>query len=231
MLLISQANVTFTQNDVALSAEEAIRAAGITKPLRREQFIAGRMLLRQVLARALGGCPEDWVLDAVVGAPPRVKGRPDLHLSVSHSGEWVAAALADRPLGIDIERLGARPNPQRFARWVCSPDEFERWTALDALAADDALIGHWTRKEAWLKCAGGEVLLTRMHRLQAESVSPEHAEGRTFRVGDAAMLSVCCARVCEMRIDDATSALLQPDSAWRLVDQAEVSPMLDIQVE
>lgn len=204
----------------ALSEDERERADAIAKPLRRRQFIAGRLLLRRMLAQALGGRCEDFELDATAGAPPRMRSRPDLHLSVSHSREWVAAAIADRPVGIDIEALAARRDPERFARWVCSTDEFDRWRALDGVAADDALIAHWTRKEAWLKREGGEVLLTRMHRLHAGTADAASADGATWRVADAAMLSVCADAVADLRIDAKTLQLLRPPAHWRMTASA-----------
>lgn len=200
----------------SLSAEEHARAATIAKPLRRRQFIAGRILLRRMLAASLGGRAEDFELEATAGAPPRVAAHPELQLSVSHSGEWVAAAIADRPVGIDIEGLGARRDPQRFARWVCSPDEWKDWRALDGTAADDALIAHWTRKEAWLKREGGEVLLTRMHRLHADTVDGAQANVATWRFGDAAMLSLCAQGVAAVTMDAALADRIKPQGWFRV---------------
>ena len=196
--------------EAALSLAEQARAAGIAKPLRRRQFIAGRRLLRRMLADACGGHAEDWVLEATAGAPPSVASRPDLCLSVSHSGEWVAAAVADRPVGIDIEALRARRDPERFARWVCSSAEWNDWRALEGPAADDALIAHWTRKEAWLKRDGGEVLLTRMHRIHAEPADMARAEVATWRLGDVAMLSLCAQDVAAVAIDPTPADRLEP---------------------
>ena len=173
-----------------------------------------------MLAQALGGHPEDFALDAIAGAPPRLALRPDLHLSVSHSGEWVAVAISDRPVGIDIEGLGARHDPRRFARWVCSPAEFERWHALEDVAADDALIAHWTRKEAWLKREGGDVLLTRMHRLQAEPCDGVMADVASWRVDAVAMLSVCSEAVATLPVDRTTMPLLRAEGRWRMTSLA-----------
>ncbi|HRG16758.1 MAG TPA: 4'-phosphopantetheinyl transferase superfamily protein [Pseudomonadota bacterium] len=207
-------------NAACVSTDEQRRASSIAKPQRRRQFIAGRMLLRRMLADSLGGRAEDFELEATAGAPPRVVAHPGLHLSVSHSGEWVVAAVADRPVGIDIERLGERRDPQRFARWVCSADEWTDWRMLDGAAADDALIAHWTRKEAWLKREGGEVLLTRMHRLHAGTADAASADGATWRVADAAMLSVCADAVADLRIDAKTLQLLRPPAHWRMTASA-----------
>ena len=209
---------------VELSAAELVRAAAIAKPLRRRQFVAGRMLLRTMLAQALGGRPEDWALDAGAGAPPRLPSHPALRLSVSHSGEWVAAAIADRPVGIDLEGLGARRDPERFARWVCSPDELAAWRGLAGTDADDALIAHWTRKEAWLKRDGGEVLLTRMHRLHAGLCDPPVADVATWRVGDAAMLSLCATGVHEAEALAGSAADLRALGTFRMQDRADAAP-------
>lgn len=222
MLLMATASCD--ASPMALSAEEAIRAAAIARPLRRRQFVAGRMLLRTMLAQVLGGRPEDWAVDAEAGAPPRLPSHPHLHLSVSHSGEWVAAAIADRPVGIDLEGLGARRDPERFARWVCSPDELAAWRGLAGTDADDALIAHWTRKEAWLKRDGGEVLLTRMHRLHAESREAPAADVATWRVGEVAMLSLCATDVAESVVTTASAADLRALGTFRMTDLGEAAP-------
>lgn len=177
-----------------------------------------------MLAASFGGRAEDFELDATAGAAPRLGGHPGLHLSVSHSGEWVAAAIADRAVGIDIEGLGARRDPQRFARWVCSPDEWTGWRALDGMAADDALIAHWTRKEAWLKRDGGAVLLTRMRQLHADAVDAPSANVATWRVGDQAMLSLCADAVATACFDGEAAAHVGPPAYWRMHDQGDVAP-------
>lgn len=215
MLWIASSGLADAALDVCSPSErERERAATIAKPLRRRQFIAGRMLLRRMLAELLGGRTEDFELDATAGAAPRLRSHSDLHLSVSHSGEWVAAAIADRPVGVDIEGISARRDSRRFARWVCSPDEFAAWQALHGVDADDVLIAHWTRKEAWLKREGGEVLLTRMHRLHAAVADASQADGATWRLGDHSYLSVCAAEVREMDARWSVSARL--DGCWRM---------------
>lgn len=37
---------------------------------------------------------------------PYLKGYENLHFSISHCDEWVACAVSDRPVGIDVERTG-----------------------------------------------------------------------------------------------------------------------------
>ncbi|MFC5471591.1 4'-phosphopantetheinyl transferase family protein [Cohnella suwonensis] len=38
---------------------------------------------------------------------PFLEGRSDFHFNLTHSGHWIAAAVHDRPVGIDVERIRA----------------------------------------------------------------------------------------------------------------------------
>ena len=70
-----------------------------------------------------------------------------LYLSISHSRGLAACAVADRPVGLDVELV--RPAPRRVWEHL-SPEERSH-------AADDAAFFRlWTAKEALLKCRGGQ---------------------------------------------------------------------------
>ena len=80
--------------------------------------------------------------------------RPALHVSIAHSGEFVACALSDRRVGVDIERAD-RPEaddalaaasarrPNAGGSSTCRPHQRTR-----------ALIRLWARKEALAKALG-----------------------------------------------------------------------------
>jgi len=78
------------------------------------------------------------------------QGKPltdGLYLSISHSRGLAACAVADRPVGLDVELV--RPAPRRVWEHL-SPEE-------RVYAADDAAFFRlWTAKEALLKCRGGQ---------------------------------------------------------------------------
>jgi 4'-phosphopantetheinyl transferase len=85
-------------------------------------------------------------------------GRPSVpgdatHFSLSHSGDLVAVALADVPVGVDVEVI-----PDARTVDDVSPLLHPAETAeLQALAPDDrspAFGRCWTRKEAYLKALG-----------------------------------------------------------------------------
>jgi 4'-phosphopantetheinyl transferase len=135
-----------------LAPDERARAAAYRQPDDRDRFLIGRTLLRLAAARALGCAP---------GAVPLrwgTHGRPELdvpglHLSLTHSGGEIAAALADAPVGLDVETAVA-PLPIEVMDVAFSRAER---AAVAAAAPDDRtrlFYGVWTRKEAVLKADG-----------------------------------------------------------------------------
>src|SRR5262249_37166589 len=80
-----------------LSVSERQRLERITAAGRRTQFIAGRWLLRQLLRPLLPG--QACSITASDNAPPRLESpepggeAPALHLSLSHSGDWVCCGV------------------------------------------------------------------------------------------------------------------------------------------
>lgn len=74
----------------------------------------------------------------------------DIQFSLSHSGSFAAAALAESDIGIDIET--PRKVDLKLAERYFSPDERERLnTSQDA---EHEFLRIWTRKESLLKAAG-----------------------------------------------------------------------------
>ena len=125
---------------VTLSEADTIRA-GELRGERGQQFFRGRAALAAALGEAAGG-----VLEASPARCPdcgRRHGGPELaegrFASVSHAGDGSLAAVADVPVGVDVEERGAAADIRPAMR--LPPGE------------DDALQ-HWTRVEAVLKADG-----------------------------------------------------------------------------
>ena len=90
-----------------LGEGELARYRRFVRRERRDQFVAGRILLRQMLGQMLGRDPHGFAFEERPGqapllcAPAGVAG-----FSISHSGPWVACAVsAHTALGLDIEQL------------------------------------------------------------------------------------------------------------------------------
>lgn len=134
-----------------LPPAERERAMALRRPQDRINRLAAYAALFKLAAEHTGLPAQALALQRSVHGKPQLQlpaGCPPLYASLSHSGEWVAIALADGPVGIDIERVS------RFD-----------WQALhQAHFADDpwpqniapALAFHqlWCSKEAVLKAAG-----------------------------------------------------------------------------
>jgi 4'-phosphopantetheinyl transferase len=85
----------------------------------------------------------------------------ELFVSLSHSGQMVACAVSDQPVGIDIERI--RPVKPNLIRRVCVAEELNYVLAGSALSEDQpceepAVLRRffevWTGKEAYFKKCG-----------------------------------------------------------------------------
>ena len=72
------------------------------------------------------------------------------YISISHSMNYAAAAVADSPIGIDVEEKSDKDF--RVTKRVFSEPEKERVFSSDC--PDDEFRKIWTEKEAYLKCTG-----------------------------------------------------------------------------
>lgn len=148
-----------------LSPCEQARAAAMRAPARHAQYLAGHWLLRTLLAQAHGGDPRDYPLQERDNQPPAVAGAA-LCTSLSHGGDWIAAAISPAPIGIDLEPRTPRPALRRLQHLLLNPDE-----PPDSLD-DDALLQRWVIKEALIKRDHGSALpetlaAIRVHPAQA----------------------------------------------------------------
>lgn len=136
-----------------LGASEAARYARFARPLRRRQFLFGRMLLRHAVGALLG------VPAATVGALEQPGQAPRLLLadvaraipffSLSHSGDWVACAVSvDAPLGLDIEVMDAARDVLALAAASFDPAESDWLAGLPDAARAPAFYRLWSEAEA-----------------------------------------------------------------------------------
>ncbi len=130
-----------------LAPEEQARRDAFPAARRRRAFLLGRAAARTLLAERLDVAPCAVMLRVAANGCVEVPGT-SWHLSIAHAGAEAVAAVAPRPLGVDIEQV--KPRPERLRRFVLHPDERERFARLP-LETDDALALWWTLKEAVLK--------------------------------------------------------------------------------
>ncbi|MBQ8893859.1 MAG: 4'-phosphopantetheinyl transferase superfamily protein [Clostridia bacterium] len=142
----------FRRKTESLTPTEYDRCLALMEPSRREKTlkkasVLGEWMVKTALAERL-----QLPLEAItlLRTP---KGKPyaelPLHFSISHSGDWVAVAVDEQPIGIDIEVL--RPIDLRITRKVCTEKDL-----LHLEKGDPQLrfFEIWTAKEAYFKRLG-----------------------------------------------------------------------------
>ena len=113
-----------------------------------DRFLARRSVLRHLVARRSGVPAASVAIDyQPAGAPVIVSPADGLFCSVAARGNLAAVALADRPVGIDLEPLVPAPIP-----WaVLAAEERRGLDGLEPVAQTAAFLRLWTVKEAYLK--------------------------------------------------------------------------------
>ncbi len=127
----------------------------------KKRTVAGEMLARQAIARWCNVPEETVVFNIGNHGKPFALGL-SVEFNISHSGNMVACAVADTPIGIDIEQI--RPVHLSIAKRIFTQEELRSLfgyapTAADfAKIPDDAMLLRffeiWTAKEAYGKCVG-----------------------------------------------------------------------------
>lgn len=133
--------------------------AHLAHPQARAASLTGDLLLCTAVRYAVPDAVFPLVRAARPSGQPYLPDFPNLHISLSHSGNTVLCAVADVPVGVDVE-LPRAVRPGLAARWF---DQHEQ-----ALIARDESVFFdlWMAKEAVLK----EIGCGLAHGLRAVSV-------------------------------------------------------------
>jgi 4'-phosphopantetheinyl transferase len=133
-----------------LSGHELARADRFAMDKPRRQFIVGRGSLRLLLKRYLG--EEPHLRERHQGKPFLTNGA--FHFNVSHSGDLGVITVANRPVGVDVEKLRAMPNAAGLVERFFSREERIQFQSLPDDLKLPGFFHGWTGKEALLKAVG-----------------------------------------------------------------------------
>ncbi|HSI46677.1 MAG TPA: 4'-phosphopantetheinyl transferase superfamily protein [Ideonella sp.] len=178
-----------------LTPSEHQRWQGFGLPPRRQVYLAGRWQLRCELAMLLGGEPEAQPVDLAASGATTLPGT-GLHANLSHSGGWLAVAIGDAPVGVDIEQLNPRRDVLGLAQMVCSPAQVALLQAQpDTLLRMHQFYRWWTLKEAWLKHRGLGLQFPTLQSLAFDAAGPDIASAASGLLTDpplaVALVSAC----------------------------------------
>ncbi|WP_226701827.1 4'-phosphopantetheinyl transferase family protein [Microbulbifer elongatus] len=154
-----------------LSAEEHRRQDSYKHTEGRHQFLLSRGLLRKVLGKISGKSPDQLEFDRLPSGKPLLVDFPELHFSLSHSGQWIALAVScEAPIGIDIEQPNKPRDFLRIARHYFHPQECTLLESPPRELMPMHFYRLWTMKEAFFKARGtgiseglGRINLARFH--------------------------------------------------------------------
>jgi len=142
----------------ALAPDEIERARRFHFDRDRVGFVACRTALRDILARYL------QVPSGEIRFAYEKHGKPEiaathnpsgLRFNLSHSaGLAVIAVSTGRAVGVDIEKLGPKPECLEIARRFFSAREYQALSAVGENERPRAFFACWTRKEAFVKAIG-----------------------------------------------------------------------------
>ncbi|WP_224982331.1 4'-phosphopantetheinyl transferase family protein [Geomonas agri] len=141
-----------------LSESELQRGARLLDSIKREEFLVGRGLLREILAGLTGEEPGRLQFAEGEFGKPYLKGcqgYESLRFNVSHAGgQLLVAVCYGVEIGVDLEEvrqdLAFRPMAERYF----SVREREELFGLEPRQQLEAFYRCWTRKEAYMKAIG-----------------------------------------------------------------------------
>lgn len=157
-----------TEIDDCLSAEEWARAATISDARRRQAYRRSRSLLRRALGGYLGLAPEAVDIEISSTGKPGVAHRAGIGFSLSHSGDWLAIAMADCAVGVDIETQRPHLDPLKLARRFFSSADAAALEGASSADRPEMFRRQWVAKEATAK-ADGTGLANTLERMECQS--------------------------------------------------------------
>ncbi len=146
-------DVQFFQQCMKILSEE--RAKRVVKLHFAEDQIRssiGELLVRLCLQEDWGIELHQIQFDYNEFGKPRLRHYPGLHFNISHSGQWVVAAVGESTLGVDVEQIQAidleiaeRFFSARETEYILCQPPTNRLTAFYRI---------WTLKESYIKAVG-----------------------------------------------------------------------------
>ncbi len=126
----------------------------------RHRDLIARALVRTCLSQYANVDPECWRFERGEHGKPQVaEPSIDLNFNLSHSHNWVACAIARKPVGVDIEYCGRPNDVLAIAERYFSATESRALFALPEHAQRERFFDYWTLKEAYMKARGEGISL------------------------------------------------------------------------
>lgn len=149
--------------------------------------ILGDYLLRKIVSETIACAVEDVIISHTETGQPYIvyPSNTGAHISLSHSGGFVVAAINSTPIGIDIEMI--RDIDDVVLDHVLSDAEKEYvWQSRQRF------FEVWTMKEAYLKCIGTGLSGCKSLKDIVVFDLPQEYNDVVISFTDKYVISVCC---------------------------------------
>lgn len=141
----------FTRMLMSVSPERQQKARRYKFPKGKALSLGAALALDKLLQRRGLRERDQRYLEGKHGKPS-LADHPEIHFSISHSSHFVACAMADCEIGIDIQHLVKVNEP--LMRRVLSDEELGMVMALQGEERQMLFARLWALKEAYLKAVG-----------------------------------------------------------------------------
>lgn len=142
----------YRQAVALLSGERARKLEKLHFAEDRVRSMLGELLLRINLKQVWGiGSGEIRFVYNEYGKP-RLERHPQLHFNLTHSGRWVAAAIDEAPVGVDVEQI--KPVDMGIAERFFTPSEQQYIQGETDGNKLTSFYRIWTLKESYIKAKG-----------------------------------------------------------------------------
>lgn len=141
----------FTRMLMSVSPERQQKARRYKFPKGKALSLGAALALDKLLQRRGLRERDQRYLEGKHGKPS-LADHPEIHFSISHSSHFVACAMADCEIGIDIQHLVKANYP--LMRRVLSDEELEMVMAQQGEERQMLFARLWALKEAYLKAVG-----------------------------------------------------------------------------
>ena len=215
---------------VILNVEEKQRANRFVKQEHKTRFIAGRGILRSLLANYLNLTPESIAFDYLPQGKPILDRSHEtiLQFNVSHSHHLALYAFSNsQQVGIDVELIRPLPSALSLAQRFFTPQEADYFSSLLRDRQEKMFFHFWTAKEAYLKATGEgivglqniEMRVSEKENHQLEIIrSEQEVKLYTFTPAENFIATVATLKTGKFNQDPQSAQLLDTSNQWKVSD-------------
>ncbi|NNC54456.1 MAG: 4'-phosphopantetheinyl transferase superfamily protein [Pseudomonadales bacterium] len=150
-----------------LDESEKVRNRRFRFQADQDRHMLGRALLRSAIAEQLAVEPQSLTLLLDAHGKPYLE-KPtgtgssavnEVSFNLSHSGDWVVVALAEAPVGIDVEHTARNNDVLALADRYFFGRELAELQSFPEAEQPERFFDYWTLKEAYMKARGEGIAL------------------------------------------------------------------------